>query len=64
MLLQHENIDVNKQDEDGNTALIWAVARNQKEIINILLQDKRINTDLKNTEGQSVLMIALIVSAN
>jgi ankyrin repeat protein len=61
MLLKHKNIDVNLQDKDGNTALNWACARDQEEIVAILLQDERINIDLQNNEGQSALVIALIV---
>ena len=37
LLLNHEDIDVNIRDEEGKTALIWAVDQNQKEIVELLL---------------------------
>ena len=37
MLLQHENIQINKQDEDGDIALMLASKKSHKEIAEILM---------------------------
>ena len=44
MLLEKEIIEINQQDECyGWTALMWASRKGQKEIVEILLQNKKIN---------------------
>jgi ankyrin repeat protein len=42
MLLQDENIEINQQDHYGYTALMLASRRGHKEIVEMLMQNKKI----------------------
>ena len=39
---KNENIQINQQDIDGNTPLMWASRKGHKEIVQMLLLDKSI----------------------
>jgi ankyrin repeat protein len=58
--LLRKGIDVNQQDEDGYTALIWASERGHKEIVQMLLQHKNIDLNQKGEYGKTALMLASI----
>jgi len=49
------NLDL--QDEDGNTSLIWACCYNHTKLINLLIE-KGVNLDLQNKYGNTALMEA------
>ncbi|MDR1908207.1 MAG: ankyrin repeat domain-containing protein [Holosporales bacterium] len=50
-------IDVNLQDEDGNTALILAAAFSPA-IVNVLLKEENVDVNIKNNEGKTAFMVA------
>ena len=53
VLLLQQGADINEQDISGYTAL-WRVCRdNRTDIIEILLQNNKINVNLQNTSGES-----------
>ncbi len=58
-LIQKENIDVNQQDKDGFTPLIYASLRSNKEMVKSLIQR---NADLNkgNLNGDGPLMWAIL----
>lgn len=58
VLLGSGGADVNKQDGDGNTALMGASAEGHYEIINILIS-KNANPNLKAKDGWTALMHAV-----
>lgn len=58
-LLSKEEININYQDRAGNTALIWAVIKNNEEIVKILLEDPKTDIHLKNRVHQTALLEAL-----
>lgn len=53
-------IIVNVKDEQGNTALISAVAAKQKEIVTFLLKLPRININAQNKDGNTALISAIL----
>ena len=56
-LMEKNNIDINSQDNAGNTALHWAVYMNSKAVIDYLIY-YNINIDLKDKDGETALNIA------
>ena len=52
------NLDINTQDEDGNTFLILCVKQNLEKLAKILLE-RGINPNIQNKEGNSALHYAL-----
>ena len=59
-LLKHDpTIDINAQDEDGMTALHYAIMYEKEEVVKALLAHKDINSLLMNKQGQTPLDIAL-----
>lgn len=50
------SIDVNAQDESGNTALIYAAMKYHENIVKELLAVPGINVNIKNKEGGTALM--------
>lgn len=56
-MLSKEGEDVNATNSSGNTALHYAVATNDTEIVTLLLSHGA-KTDIKNNKGWSPLMIA------
>ncbi|MFA6304111.1 MAG: ankyrin repeat domain-containing protein, partial [Legionella sp.] len=51
--------DPNSKNEDGNTALLLAVERNDVESISMLLQNPDVNVLAKNNQGFNALMLAI-----
>ncbi len=51
LLLEQKNIDVNKADKYNNTPLHHACLHQQYAIVKLFLNDFRINSSLKNEEG-------------
>ena len=49
MLLQHKNIQINLQDEDGDTALMYASMYGHKKIVQMLLQFENIEINKDGT---------------
>ncbi|KAI9483843.1 MAG: hypothetical protein EXX96DRAFT_477634 [Benjaminiella poitrasii] len=54
LLIDHPSIDINKQDNNGWTALLWAIHGENKEAVEILL-DKGSNTLLCTNKGRTIL---------
>ena len=61
---QHNNLNLSAQDEDGDTLLMTSVIQQRSDVANKILDvtsnDKCLN--LKNTFGQSVLHLAVIMN--
>ncbi|KDO28564.1 hypothetical protein SPRG_06422 [Saprolegnia parasitica CBS 223.65] len=51
------DIDLDKQDEDGETALMVAASLGRNDYVKFLLS-KSVNVDLQNKEGKTALMLA------
>lgn len=59
LLLDHPNIDINKQDSlTGSTALMGAIYDNNQEALLELLQTPNINVNIQNNFGKTALMYA------
>jgi len=60
-LLLDDNIDINIREDDyyGYTALMWAIDRQNIEIINLLLNNNIIDINAKNNYGDTALMWAI-----
>ncbi|MCK9543013.1 MAG: ankyrin repeat domain-containing protein [Novosphingobium sp.] len=56
---ENKEIDINKQDEFGNTALIEAIMINAIDMVKSLLSTPGINIDLQDNYGNTALMIAV-----
>lgn len=54
-----ENVNINIQNIHGNTALIIAVNNNNIDIVNMLLENEKIDISIKNNDGHSALEIAI-----
>jgi hypothetical protein len=61
VLLQHEEINVNVQDEKGDTALMYAVKEGNLDIVQALLEHPRIDVNLQNNDGHNALIIAVLL---
>jgi ankyrin repeat protein len=59
LLLKHECINVNQQNNDGRTALMLASFVGHKEIIEMLLKHKDIQTTQQDEKGFSALRWAI-----
>jgi ankyrin repeat protein len=58
-LLKRSDIDVNIQDNDGNTALIWVSFYGQFEITKELLKRSDIDVNIQDNDGNTALIWAL-----
>ena len=58
-LLKRTDINVNLQDNEGNTPLMLAIIYNMKNIVIELLKKPNIELNLKDVMGNSALMIAV-----
>lgn len=58
MLLRQDDIDVNAQDNDGNTALIIAAVEGRIKLVNELIKCKKVQLDIINNKGNSAIMEA------
>lgn len=52
-------VDVNILDQDGVTALIWAIAYGHQEVIDFLLQEPEIDLAIQDKDGDTALIRAL-----
>ena len=52
--------NINTQDKDGNTPLMWAVRNGNQEMINLLLGCKDVDISLKNKDKNDALDIAIM----
>ncbi|KAH6902882.1 ankyrin repeat-containing domain protein [Coprinopsis sp. MPI-PUGE-AT-0042] len=59
LLLKMEGIDMDCQDEGGNTALLVAAKKGSVDVVKTLLLDPRTNLHKRNKEGESALHCAL-----
>lgn len=59
IILKQENININAQDKEGNTALIISSQNGHKEIVATLIAAKA-NLETKNTQGRNALMFATL----
>ena len=55
-LLMHFNLDVNIQDAEGHTALIWAADKSHMDIVKTLLAVQNIYPNIQSNEGFSALI--------
>ena len=51
-------IDVNRRDANGSTALLWAAHRKRKDVVLRLLDDGRADASVRDSFGQSALAFA------
>ncbi|OGI28755.1 MAG: hypothetical protein A2287_06930 [Candidatus Melainabacteria bacterium RIFOXYA12_FULL_32_12] len=58
-LIKRDDIDVNIQNSTGDTALMYSVVIDRKELVNKLLE-KGADTNLKNKHGETALILASI----
>ena len=57
-MLSSEKIEVNKQDDRGNTPLHLAAARGNIEKVTLLLKSKKVDINVKNNGGMTALQMA------
>ncbi|KAL3308056.1 hypothetical protein Ciccas_013417, partial [Cichlidogyrus casuarinus] len=57
-LLMSHQVDINKQNSVGNTALMCAAEKNYVDIVRRLLKRREIDLSLKDNEGKTALDIA------
>ena len=58
VLLQRADIDVNRSDHHGNTALIWAVFKGNSKVLRLLLQRRELRRDTRNKWGNTAMHYA------
>ena len=58
LLLNYPNINVNIQDNFGDTPLIWAIDNPQKDIVKLLLNQPDVDVNIKNSVGDTALIKA------
>ena len=56
-LLIENGADINLQDKDGDTALMWASNRSNKDVVEILIENGA-DINLKNKDGDTALILA------
>jgi hypothetical protein len=52
-------LDINKVDDDNNSGLMLACRYNNEEIVNRILDIPNVNTNIKNKDGKTELMLAI-----
>ena len=58
LLTQYPNINPNLQDNDGSTPFYLACINNSVESVKLLLNDERVDINLKDNSGHTGLMLA------
>lgn len=59
ILLRQNNINVNTQDNDGNTTLIIAAGEGQIKVVNELIKCKKVKLNIVNNKGNNAIMEAI-----
>jgi ankyrin repeat protein len=54
-LVPQERIDPNKQNNEGASPLMTAVANNALDVVKLLLEEKKVNRDLRDHDGNTLL---------
>ena len=57
-LLTHDNLDINAQDRDGRTAIFYDVHAGFGDVMQLLVNTKKLDLGLTNVRGQTVLDVA------
>jgi len=60
ILMNHKKIEINKQNAEGDTALLYAIKHNLIEAAALLINDPRVNVTLTDNKGCSPLMCAVM----
>lgn len=60
--INKNSFNINQQDKNGDTLLHKAITKEVAVIVELLLQDQRINVNLKNSKGKSPLFVAIGLS--
>ena len=47
-MLKHDDLDVNIQDDEGHSALIWAADRGQTDVVRTLLRVRNIDPNIQS----------------
>jgi ankyrin repeat protein len=55
-ILAHSSVDVNAQNNNGNTVLMWSVNNEYENIVELLLNHPGIDVNVQNNTGQTALM--------
>ncbi|KAI2503227.1 serine/threonine kinase [Fragilaria crotonensis] len=58
-VLNHEKVNINAKDRDGNTALINAISDGSVEVVRALLTHDGVDVYIKNNDGDTALICAL-----
>jgi len=65
VLLNKKNNQINKQDRNGWTALMFAAKENKIDVVHLLLKQNNLNQNLKTEKGETVLtIISNLISEN
>lgn len=59
LLLERRDVDPNRCDDCGRTALSWAAERGQENTIRLLLQSSDVDVNLADVEGRPPLWYAV-----
>lgn len=57
--IRYSELEINYQDENGDTPLHWVIRKNQCENFNNLLKNNYLDINIINKKGQSLLMEAI-----
>ncbi|KAL7916264.1 ankyrin repeat-containing domain protein [Trichoderma velutinum] len=60
-LIADERVDLNKIDDNGQTAMHWAVAKFRRENVKLLLESGRVNVNQDGSSGHRTLIEACIL---
>lgn len=55
----NKGININYQDEDGYTGLMWGIITQNIDTVKYLCKQENINVDIQNKHGETALMLAL-----
>ena len=58
-IMQLDSCDINKQDQNGSTALTLACEKEYHDLVKILLNDKHCNANLMDKRGYTALLISI-----
>ena len=52
ILVTHPRVDLNLQNNEGNTALIYAIQRQNWDLAGLLMKESRCQWDVRNRDGK------------